>query len=122
KGLAEISQTLDNNSTSQINISDPTETEVAEEEQQSDVIISTKARIRREGGGRKQFSKNHPEVIEAIKSLVEPQTYGDPMRVIHWTSLSLRKIAELLEGQGFKVSHPVVGKLLEEIGYSKQTN
>lgn len=44
------------------------------------------------------------------------------MRVIHWTSLSLRKIAELLEGQGFKVSHPVVGKLLEEIGYSKQTN
>ena len=44
------------------------------------------------------------------------------MRVILWTTLSLRKIAEHLEKQGFKASHTLVASLLSEMGYSKQVN
>lgn len=79
-------------------------------------------RIRRAGGGRKSAVEKQPGLIEELEQLLEASTYGDPMRPLVWTTLSLRKIQEHLVANGFKVSHTVVGELLDELGYSKQVN
>ena len=59
---------------------------------------------------------------ESLNTLLESSAVGDPVRVILWTTLSWRKIAEHLEKQGFKASHTLVASLLSEMGYSKQVN
>lgn len=79
-------------------------------------------RIRRPGGGRKRATDTQPGLTVALKELLESSTVGDPMRVILWTTLSLRKIEDYLEEKGFKASHSLIGRLLEELGYSKQVN
>lgn len=79
-------------------------------------------RIRRPGGGRKQAVKKQPELMQALKELLESSTAGDPMRVIFWTTLSLRKIEAYLQGKGFNASHVLVSRLLSDMGYSKQVN
>ena len=79
-------------------------------------------RIRRPGGGRKRAENSQPGLTAALKELLESSTVGDPMRVIFWTTLSLRKIENNLEERGFHASHTLVGRLLEELGYSKQVN
>lgn len=79
-------------------------------------------RIRKEGAGRKSVQFHQPGLLDALRGLLEETTYGDPQKVLLWTTLSLRKLSEHLNLQGFKVSHTVVGELLEELGYSKQCN
>jgi len=79
-------------------------------------------RIRRPGGGRKSLVLKNPLLLKTLEELLSEQTYGDPERVILWTTLSLRKIKDYLKGKGFTVSHTVVGELLEKLGYSKQCN
>lgn len=81
-----------------------------------------RGRIRRPGGGRKSAVEKQPGLLQELEELLNPATFGDPQRVIVWTTLSLRKISELLASKGFIVSHTVVGQLLEELGYSKQVN
>lgn len=90
------------------------------EEQTSDLAPAT--RIRRVGAGRKSVLVKQPKLQATLQALLEASTYGDPMRVIVWTTLSLRKIQEELAKQGFKISHTVVGELIEQLGYSKQVN
>ena len=41
--------------------------------------LELKQRIRRPGGGRKKLIKHHPGLLEALDSLVDPETRGDPM-------------------------------------------
>lgn len=60
--------------------------------------------------------------MPALAEILERSTYGDPQRVICWTTLSLRKIQDELNSLGFPVSHVVISELLEEMGYSKQVN
>ena len=91
-----------------------------EEQQTSDLAPAN--RIRRAGGGRKSVLAKQPKLLAALQALLGASTYGDPMRVIVWTTLSLRKIQEELAKQGFKISHTVVGELIEQLGYSKQVN
>ena len=79
-------------------------------------------RIRKAGGGRKRLTAKQPGLAEALLKILERNTYGDPMRVLCWTTLSLRKIQEELAAQGFKISHTVVGEQLTALGYSKQVN
>lgn len=79
-------------------------------------------RIRRPGGGRKSLLVKYPRIQQALLDILESTTYGDPMRVITWTTLSLRMIQEILKSQGFKASHTAVGELIELLGYSKQVN
>ncbi len=81
-----------------------------------------KGRIRKRGGGRKSIVYKWPEIINAIEAHLEDHTYGDPMRLLRWTTLSLRKLKALLKKQGFDVSHTVVGAILDSLGYSKQAN
>ena len=51
-------------------------------------------------------------LVEAIETIVNPATRGDPMRPLKWTSKSLRKISTELQRQGWQVSAKTVGKIL----------
>jgi transposase len=78
--------------------------------------------VRKEGGGRKRVQDLDPAIIETIQSLIDSTTRGDPQSSLLWTSKSLRVIAQELNNQGFQVSYPTVGTILEELGYSLQGN
>ena len=93
------------------------------EEVSTNPCVQNNNQIRKPGGGRKAASTKHPELQDAIERIVDGQTYGDPEKIIHWTTLSLMGIAAALyEDYGIKVSHTVVAGELEKMGYSKQMN
>ena len=79
-------------------------------------------RIRRAGAGRKRHTETQPELLAALDALVEPWARGDPESPLRWTCKSLRRLQAELKGQGFEVSHRVVGDLLREAEYSLQGN
>lgn len=79
-------------------------------------------RIRKPGGGRKKVSEKQPGLYQDIEELIDPKTYGDPMKPLRWTTLSLRKIAEELSKKGYTVSQNIVSRALDALGYSKQKN
>ena len=54
--------------------------------------------------------------------LIDGSTYGNPERVLSYTTESMRKIESELKGGGINVSYKTIGNILENIGYSKQTN
>ena len=93
------------------------------EEVKNNTEIQKNDRVRKPGGGRKAVSQMYPKIYEAIEKIIDGETYGDPEKVIHWTTKSLMSIAEELEKDyGIKVSHTVVAGKLEEMGYSKHLN
>ena len=79
-------------------------------------------KIRRAGGGRKQHKESQVGLLEALESIVTPHTRGDPMKVLLWSSKSLRNIEKSLKEKGYLVSYVTVGELLKSIGYSLQGN
>jgi len=79
-------------------------------------------RSRTPGGGRKRAEVLQPGLVEALDALVEPESRGDPMTPLRWTSKSLRILAVELGSQGFGVSASLVQRLLHEAGYSLQGN
>ncbi len=91
-------------------------------EKESAEPASTIPGIRKPGGGRKKESEKHPKLYQDIEEIIDPDTYGNPMKPLRWTTLSLRKIAEELLKKGYKVSQNIVSRALEELGYSKQQN
>ena len=84
--------------------------------------IPLKAKSRKRGGGRKKETLKDGNLEKEVEAIVSPHTIGDPMKPLQWTSKSLRKIAEILEAKGKKVSHKLVGEILKKIGYSLQSN
>lgn len=93
------------------------------EEVRTNTGIQKNGRIRKPGGGRKSASQAYPNICEAIEKIIDGESYGDPEKVIHWTTKSLMSIAEELDRDyRIKVSHTVVAGKLEEMGYSKQLN
>jgi hypothetical protein len=80
-------------------------------------------RVRRPGGGRKALTETDPGLLEALDALVEPDTRGDPMTRLRWTTRSTRNLADELRRQGHEVSHHSVARLLTgPLGYSLQAN
>lgn len=79
-------------------------------------------RVRRPGGGRKPVTEKDPELVASLERLIEPTTAGRPDAPLRWTSKSLRTLAEELKATGHRVSHPTVGSLLKDRGYSLQAN
>jgi hypothetical protein len=79
-------------------------------------------RTRRSGGGRKFVESNYPGIEEKIRKIIDGKTYGDPMRVLSYTTESLRKIQMELEKDRIVVGHVIIGKILNAMGYSKQIN
>jgi hypothetical protein len=79
-------------------------------------------KIRRSGGGAKFVESNYPEMEDKIQGIIDGKTYGDPMRVLSYTTESLRKIQLELRKERIHVGHVTIGKILEAMGYSKQVN
>lgn len=79
-------------------------------------------RIRKPGGGRKTIAENQPAVVNALENLIEPESRGDPMNPLRWTTKSVRNLAEALQNQGFSLSHQTVQEMLHYMGYSLQSN
>jgi transposase len=79
-------------------------------------------KARNSGGGRKYVEEKHPNIEEEIRKVIDGSTYGNPERVLSYTTESLRKIEQKLKAKGINVSHETVGKILESMNYSKQSN
>lgn len=78
-------------------------------------------KVRRKGGGRRKHEEAHPELLPALKKLVDPATRGDPESPLRWTAKSAVVLAEeMFKTYGISVSDKTVGKLLRELGYSLQ--
>ena len=83
---------------------------------------SIDGKVRDSGGGRKYIEEKYPNIEEKIRELVDGSIYGNPERVLSYTTVSFRKLERELKSQGINISHETVGKILESIGYSKQAN
>jgi transposase len=86
------------------------------------MLIEPKQGVRREGGGRKALTQKQPKLLEDLDRLLDPSTRGDPMSPLRWTCKSTPKLAEELRARGHRVSQTTVWRLLEELGYSMQSN
>ena len=79
-------------------------------------------RVRKPGGGRKTKRSQDSALLPDLERLVEPATRGDPMRVLRWTSKSLRHLSQALQDQGHSACPHVIADCLRELGYSLQAN
>jgi hypothetical protein len=79
-------------------------------------------RVRRPGAGRKRVVDTDPGLRPALLALVEPDTRGDPMSPLRWTTLSTRHLAGELTAQGHRVSADTVADVLRGQGFSLQGN
>lgn len=78
------------------------------------------AKVRQSGGGRRLIEEVEPEVLTALKSLVEATKRGDPESPLVWTTNSCAHLAEVLCSQGHDISPPTVARLLHQEGFSLQ--
>lgn len=84
--------------------------------------ISVIDRIRQEGGGRKRLTEKYPEIIVELEKLIDPYTRGDPESPLRWTSKSTRQLSDVMNENGFRISHVTVASILRGLGYSLQAN
>ena len=84
--------------------------------------VRPSAWLRAPGGGDKPLTVKQPGLLEALDELVHPETRGNPMSLLRWTSKSSTKLAEELARRGFEVSSRTVLRLLHRLGYSLQAN
>ena len=82
--------------------------------------VEPSERVRAPGAGRKRVEKVQPGLEDALDSLVEPETRGDPECPLRWTTKSLRNLSGDLASLGFAASPPIVGEMLAAMGYSLQ--
>ena len=79
-------------------------------------------RIRCAGAGRKPLEAHQPGVREALESLVESTTRGDPESALKWTCKSVRQLSSELKTLGYWVCPQKVADLLHDMDYSLQAN
>ena len=79
-------------------------------------------RIRKSGGGRKTLVEQQSGIKEELEALLEPVTRGDPESPLLWTCKSTYKLSAELKQKGFSVSQRTVCDLLDDMGYSLQSN
>lgn len=78
--------------------------------------------IRHEGSGRKPIEITQPGIREALESLMETATFGDPQGPLLWTTKSLRNLEAELQKLGYQIKYRKIGYLLKSMGYSLQVN
>ena len=88
----------------------------AEAEVASGIVASE--RLRAEGGGDKPLIDKQPGLLAALDELVHPDTRGNPMSLLGWTSKSSTHLAGELVARGYDVSSRTVLRLLHQLGYS----
>lgn len=79
-------------------------------------------RVRKPGGGRKDITEQHPNILEKLEALVDPVTRGDPRSPLRWTCKSTRQLSQELGRKGYAVSNVTVAELLHRLDYSLQAN
>src|SRR6266852_1215037 len=79
-------------------------------------------RVRAPGGGRKKLAETDPQLAAELKALVDPETRGDPMSPLVWTTKSTRNLAGALTSAGHAVSDRTVARMLAGLGFSLQGN
>jgi transposase len=79
-------------------------------------------RVRRPGGGRKARTETDETLLPDLDRLLDPVTRGDPESPLRWTCKSTTKLAGELRSQGHVVSQVTVWRLLDDLGYSMQSN
>jgi hypothetical protein len=79
-------------------------------------------RVRGFGGGRPSLQDLDAGLLPALEALVDPESRGDPMSPLRWTTKSTVALARELTGAGHPVQARTVAKLLVEAGYSLQAN
>ncbi len=87
---------------------------------QVDAGIEVSDRVRAPGGGRPRLVDKDPTLLADLDALVDPETRGDPMCPLRWTTKSTEHLAGALQEMGHVVSSDTVGRLLKEMGYSLQ--
>ena len=91
---------------------------------ESEVVagIEPSDRLRAAGGGDKPLIDKQPGLLAALDELVHPETRGNPMSLLRWTSKSSTRLAGELVASGYDVSSRTVLRLLHQLGYSLQAN
>src|SRR6476469_8678130 len=84
--------------------------------------VEPAGRVRAPGGGRKPATENDPGLGPALRTLVDPQTRGEPTSPLVWTTKSTRNLADALAGGGHRVSDRTVARMLRAQGFSLQAN
>jgi hypothetical protein len=84
--------------------------------------IVADGRVRAKGAGRKPVEHHDPGLWPALDKLVDPETRGDPMSRLRWTTKSTVKLADELTAQGHRVGPDTVARLLKDHDYSLQGN
>jgi len=79
-------------------------------------------RVRRPGGGRKPLSETDASLLDDLRTLVEPETRGDPQSPLLWTCKSLRRLSQSLRDMGHTIGRTLVGELLHKLDYRLQAN
>ena len=79
-------------------------------------------RQRKAGGGRKTLETKDTTLEAALNKLVSAHQRGDPESPLVWTSKSLRKLAAELKDSGHSIGYVTVGRLLEKMGFTLQSN
>lgn len=82
--------------------------------------LEVSERVRRPGGGDKPAVERQPELLCALDELVHPDTRGNPMSLLRWTSKSTYELARELGREGYSASAELVRRLLHQMGYSLQ--
>ena len=82
----------------------------------------TAVRVRAPGGGRKSLAESDPGLLLQLKAFVDPETRGDPMSLLVWTTKSTRNLADALTKLGHRVSDRTVARMLTDLGFSLQGN
>jgi len=85
-------------------------------------VVEPSVRVRAVGGGRRRLAETDPELAVRLKALVDPETRGDPMSLLVWTTRSTRKLAGVLTETGHPVSDRTVARMLQGMGFSLQGN
>jgi len=80
------------------------------------------SRQRKAGGGRKSIAAQDSGLFEALRPLISPYEHGDPESPLLWVSKSLRKLSTELKAKGHNIGHVTVGKVLESMGFTLQSN
>jgi hypothetical protein len=58
--------------------------------------------VRRRGGGRRRHELVHPELVPALRELVEPATRGGPESPLRWTNKSTIALTTIASGPKFR--------------------
>jgi len=79
-------------------------------------------RVRAKGAGRPVMERSDPRVWPALEQLVDPESRGDPMSALRWTTKSTANLAAQLTAGGHRVSAKTVSRILKDHGFSLRGN